>query len=118
MAALVALLLALLMPMVHPGLALADYVWKSARGPGEGDAPALVTYMKGDGTTRTQTLSVPANTRSTVRVKDKLGEGNDAAHDFSAKVECTNGQTIIAERPMYFNYNGWTGGHDVAGYAK
>ena len=35
-----------------------------------------------------------------------LGEGDDAAHDFSAKVECTNGQQIIAERPMYFNYNG------------
>jgi len=33
-------------------------------------------------------------------------------------VECTNGQTIIAERPMYFNYNGvWTGGHDVVGLA-
>ncbi len=29
---------------------------------------------------------------------------------------CTNGQSIIAERPMYFNYNGvWTGGHDVVG---
>jgi hypothetical protein len=26
-------------------------------------------------------------------------------------------QPIIAERPMYFNYNGaWTGGHDVVGY--
>jgi hypothetical protein len=31
-------------------------------------------------------------------------------------VECTNGQQIIAERPMYFNYKGvWTGGHDVVG---
>ena len=45
-----------------------------------------------------------------------LGTGNDAAHDFSTKVTCTNGQPIIAERPMYFNYNGvWTGGHDVVG---
>ncbi len=33
-------------------------------------------------------------------------------------VECTNGQSIIAERPMYFNYNGaWTGGHDVVGFS-
>ena len=51
-------------------------------------------------------------------VRDKLGIADDAAHDFSAKVECTNGGSIIAERPMYFNYKGvWTGGHDVAGFA-
>ena len=41
----------------------------------------------------------------------------DATHDFSARVESTNGAGIIAERPMYFNYNGvWTGGHDVVGF--
>jgi len=46
-------------------------------------------------------------------------KGNDAAHDFSSKVECTNGQSIIAERPMYFNYRpgqlNWNGGSDVVG---
>ena len=62
--------------------------------------------MKGDGTTGEQELDVTANSRSTVVVKDTLGSGDDAAHDFSAKVECTNGQEIIAERPMYFNYKG------------
>jgi hypothetical protein len=51
-----------------------------------------------------------------VTVKDRLGEGDDTNHDFSAKVQCTNGQNIIAERPMYFNYKGWTGGHDVGGF--
>jgi len=34
-------------------------------------------------------------------------------------VACTNGQKIIAERPMYFNYKpgvlNWNGGHDVVG---
>jgi hypothetical protein len=84
--------------------------------PGSKEAAVTITYMKGDGTTDEQTLSVPANSRSTVRVKDKLGEAPDAAHDFSTRVACTNGQGIIAERPMYFNYNGvWTGGHDVIG---
>jgi len=73
--------------------------------------------MKGDGTTDSQTLSVAANSRATVKMKDKLGEGNDSAHDVSTTVECTNGQLIIAERPMYFCYNGaWTGGHDVVGF--
>ncbi|MBK5093088.1 MAG: hypothetical protein JJE48_06200, partial [Actinobacteria bacterium] len=67
-------------------------------------------------TTDTQSLSVAAHSRSTVVVRDKLGTGDDAAHDFSAKVESTNGVGIIAERPMYFNYRGtWTGGHDVVG---
>jgi Family of unknown function (DUF5719) len=84
--------------------------------PGANDAPVLITYMKGDGTTDTETLNVPANSRSTVTVKNKLGEGDDVSHDFSCTVECTNGQGIIAERPMYFSYKGvWTGGHDVVG---
>jgi len=78
--------------------------------PGSVDASVTITYMKGDGTTDSQVVSVPRNSRSTVRVVDKLGQANDAAHDFSSKVECTNGQQIIAERPMYFNYNSvWTG---------
>ena len=84
--------------------------------PGGTDANVAITYMKGDGTTVPQGLTVGKNSRSTVNVKDVLGEGEDAAHDFSAKVECTNGQQIIAERPMYFNYHGaWTGGHDAVG---
>jgi len=49
-------------------------------------------------------------------VKDVLGEGDDNAHDFSTDVVCTNGQQIVCERPMYFNYKGiWTGGSDVMG---
>jgi hypothetical protein len=67
-------------------------------------------------------VTVSANSRYTVVVKDKLGEGNDAARDFSCKVQCTNDHQIIVERSMYFNYRegwpgyGWTGGHDVIGY--
>jgi hypothetical protein len=45
------------------------------------------------------------------------GQANDTAHDFSSQVACTNGQQIIAERPMYFCYNGaWSGGSDVVGF--
>jgi len=84
--------------------------------PGLVDATVLITYMKGNGSTDTQTLTVIKNSRSTINVKDKLGSADDAAHDFSATVQCTNGQQIVAERPMYFNYHGiWTGGHDVVG---
>ncbi len=88
--------------------------------PGASNAAVKITFMKGDSTTQTQTLTVAAHARATVGVKGILGEGNDAAHDFSSKVECTNGQSIIAERPMYFNYRpgqlNWNGGSDVVGY--
>ena len=84
--------------------------------PGVKAAKVKITYMLGNGSTEEETLTVPGDSRETVVVKNTLGEGNDAAHDFSAKVETTNDTAIVAERPMYFNYNGkWSGGHDVIG---
>ena len=85
--------------------------------PGSTAANVTLTFMKGDGTTASDTVTVPKNSRTTVLPRNKLGTGDDAAHDFSTKVQCTNGQPIVVERPMYFNYNGaWTGGHDVVGF--
>ncbi len=37
--------------------------------------------------------------------------------EFSTVITSNDGD-IIVERPMYFNYNGWNGGHDTLGYAK
>jgi hypothetical protein len=86
--------------------------------PGGTSADVTITYMKGDGNTDTQSLSVAPNSRCTVGVNGILGEGNDPAHDFSAEVRCTNGQQIVAERPVYFNYgNGWADGHVESGLA-
>ncbi|RJP31042.1 MAG: hypothetical protein C4536_08890 [Actinobacteria bacterium] len=77
-----------------------------------------MTFMRGDGTTAEQLSEVPAHSRFTVFVPNILGRGNDAAHDFSCKVESTGGQGIVVERPMYFDYNGvWTGGSDVVGFS-
>ena len=89
--------------------------------PGTTPADVTLTYMKGDGTTATDQVTIPANSRSTVVPRNKLGTGDDPAHDFSTVVSCTNNQQIIAERPMYFNYSGghnynWNGGHDVVGF--
>ena len=48
------------------------------------------------------------------RQRRSVGPGSDV----SIHVQSTNGVPIVAERPMYFNYNGaWTGGHDVMGAA-
>ncbi|MHB8896874.1 MAG: YncE family protein, partial [Candidatus Geothermincolia bacterium] len=79
-------------------------------------ADVKITYMLGDSTIKEQNIKVAPLSRSTAHPSVVLGSANDSSHDFSAKVECTNGQKIVAERPMYFNYNGvWTGGHDVIG---
>ncbi|MBU4403249.1 MAG: fibronectin type III domain-containing protein, partial [Actinobacteria bacterium] len=84
--------------------------------PGEAEAEVEITFMPGAGENIVQPLTVSPRSRRTVRVKDVLGEGDDDAHDFSCLVESTNGAAIIAERPMYFNYQGmWDGGHDVIG---
>ena len=88
----------------------------SIQNPNATDANVTITYMKGDGTTKTSSLIVAANSRTTVPVKNTLGEGDTPAYDFSAKVECTNGQGIVVERSVYFNYNGiYSGGHNVMG---
>ncbi|MDD5448406.1 MAG: DUF5719 family protein, partial [Actinomycetota bacterium] len=84
--------------------------------PADEKAEVSITYMLGNGATHPQEVEVGAHSRYTIRVIDVLGTGDDSDHDFSAKVESTNGVGIIAERPMYFNYHGtWTGGHDVMG---
>ena len=59
--------------------------------PGGSEADVRITYMLGDGNTPEQAIKVGARSRSTVRVKDTLGEGDDSSHDFSARVEAVNG---------------------------
>jgi hypothetical protein len=59
--------------------------------PEAGEADVKITYMLGTGATRVTTLAVAPHSRATLRARDTLGTGNDTAHDFSAKVEVTNG---------------------------
>ena len=57
--------------------------------PGTADSRVKITYMLGNGTTKTQDLTVAGSSRKTVTVKEFLGEADDEDHDFSAKVEST-----------------------------
>jgi hypothetical protein len=89
--------------------------------PNDADVPVSIVYILGDGQITGQDITVPANSRSTVRARDLLGEGDDISHDFSAVVGSNNDQPIIVERPMYFSYSGgqsynWTDGSNVMGY--
>ncbi|MBN2027212.1 MAG: hypothetical protein JW854_10690, partial [Actinobacteria bacterium] len=78
--------------------------------PWNAPAGASITFMFADGSTQDQTLTVPANSRTTIDVNAVVG----ADRQVSSKV--VSDRPIVAERPMYFSYNGtWAGGHDSVG---
>jgi len=78
---------------------------------GDQAASAQVTYLFTDGTTKDASYSVPANSRSTVNVNSEVGADKDVSISI-----LSNNPNLVAERPMYFNYNGqWTGGSDALG---
>jgi len=68
--------------------------------------------MFDDGTTQPQDVPIGPTTRATVKVNEIVGA------DKNVSIKVVADAPIVAERPMYFNYQGaWTGGHDVVGYA-
>ncbi len=78
--------------------------------PGDTGTFATITYMFPDGTAQEQEVELGAGSRLTVNVNDEVGPDREV----SAVVGCD--QPIVAERPMYFSYQGkWAGGHDVIG---
>jgi hypothetical protein len=78
--------------------------------PGDEEANATITYMFTDGSTQQQTVTIPPRSRSTVNVNASV----EAGREVSARVEAD--QDIVAERPMYFTYEGAiSGGHDTVG---
>ncbi len=79
--------------------------------PGSQNAVVQISYLTQNGPLPSRSLTVPAGSRVTVPVNADAGSG----YQLSCRLQVTNGPGIIAERPMYFNYGGWTGGHDVVG---
>jgi peptidoglycan hydrolase-like protein with peptidoglycan-binding domain len=72
-----------------------------------GDQPANVgVTVLGAGATRG--LAVPAKARASVNVKDMLPEGDGG-------LAVSSSQPVVAERVMYFNYRGQTGGSSTVG---
>jgi len=83
--------------------------WICIQNSGEGDANVTLTYMLETGANIENNLVVPAHSRSTVNVNAAVGPD----HDVSTRVSAD--RFITCERPMYFNYYGWTGGHCTIG---
>jgi hypothetical protein len=53
--------------------------------------------------------TVAPKSRQTFKVNDLLGP------NYQTSLRIESDQAVVAERPMYFDYSGWTGGHDVTG---
>ncbi len=84
--------------------------WLCLQNPGNSDAHTTISYFTASGKVINKQWTVKANTRLTVSANSDVGTNQD----ISAKV--SSDKPIVAERPMYFDYNGWTGGHDVVGF--
>ncbi len=76
------------------------------------DAQVEISYLTQEGPLSLRYLRVPAGSRTTVPVN--IDAGSD--YQLSCRLSVTSGPGIIAERPMYFDYAGWDGGHDVVGW--
>ncbi len=82
--------------------------------PGDTDATVEITYLTQEvGALPVQTAVVPAHSRITSLVNIAAGEG----YQLSCRVRVVSGPAIVAERPMYFDFGGWDGGHDALGVA-
>jgi hypothetical protein len=80
--------------------------------PGDSDATVEIAYLTQEaGALPVQTTVAPAHSRVTSLVNVAAGEG----YQLSCRVRVISGPAIVAERPMYFDYNGWDGGHDALG---
>jgi hypothetical protein len=82
--------------------------------PNDSQIAVNASYQLGDGGVISKGYSLPAQSRTTIFVPTEIGgQGNDAHYDVS--VALTSASPFLAERPMYFNYNGFDGGHCVIG---
>ncbi len=87
--------------------------WLCLQNPGDQDSTVEVSYLGNGGSAGVKPVIVPARSRKTLRVNDEAGPNLE----LSCRLRVTSGPAIVAERPMYFLFRGWDGGHDVVGYA-
>ncbi|MHB8780846.1 MAG: DUF5719 family protein [Candidatus Geothermincolia bacterium] len=76
------------------------------------EASIAIDLMPQDSSTlpATHLFTIAPQSRFTVRVNDLMKN-----QGLSLRVRSTGGVPVVAERSVYFNYGGWTGGHNSAG---
>ncbi len=87
--------------------------WLCLQNPGTATANIQVEYFTQEkGALTPRSYAVPPSSRLTIPVNDDAGPG----YQIATRVRVTSGPDVVAERPMYFRYNGlWSGGHVTAG---
>jgi kumamolisin len=86
-------------------------------------AESVAITLFADGTIVQEIKALPAHSRTTVSISAIIyplamaypTTPASRAYEVSMDVQALSG-TVVVERPMYFNYNGDTGGTDVLGY--
>ncbi len=87
--------------------------WLCIQNPMQSPANVTIDYMLENGDIQTQRLTLQPWSRYTVEVNKVVGDGRDV----SARI--SSNQPVVAERPMYFLYQGmWDGGHNVMGASR
>ncbi len=87
--------------------------WLCLQNPGDTEAVVQVTYLTQEaGSLPVREWKVPPQSRITIRVNGDAGPD----YQLSCSLQVISGPPIVVERPMYFSWNGWDGGHDVVGY--
>lgn len=81
--------------------------------PGTQPANVTMTLLRKDGYTKKVPIQLAAQSRKTVRIDDV--PGFEAAE---VSTQVTSDRGVIAERAMYFNADGRTGGHDSVGTSE
>lgn len=86
--------------------------WLCLQNPGDEDSVVDVTYLGKSGPVATKRYTVPAKSRKTLRANDEAVNGQE----LSCSLRVVAGPPLMAEHPMYSNFRGMDGGHDVVGY--
>ena len=78
--------------------------------PGASVAATEFDYMLPGGRTISRSHDLAPSSRTTINVNDEVPAGSDVS------IRMKSSRPVVAERPMYFRYNGvWDGGHVVVG---
>lgn len=95
----------------HTGDGFDEYIL--VLNPQEQEALVYFDFMKPDGAVYSESHKVGAKSRSTLMVNAVPGMANT-----DVSVQLTSSQPIVAERSMYFGYNGIDGGHVSTGASE
>lgn len=89
--------------------------WLCLQNPGDTDSVCDIIFRTQEaGNLPSKTISIQPHSRLTVMVNQLAGSD----YQLSTEVNVTSGSGIVVERPMYFNYRGWDGGHIALGSAR